>query len=147
MTPSWKEIFGLIWSKVTGGTDATRAKYLHKQTELVIKEVWDLYEEKKKVAADYFEQLKKIDELKRKHPENGKELKAWEDREYTLMLELVKAKEQIDFYRERSIFLEHELDLLLIKEERMKKKSGGSIGIIFLVLCIGIMGWIVIKNI
>lgn len=119
---TWKTIWGLVWSKIKGSGDSDRAKHLNKQTELVIQGVWDLYEEKKKIADDYLNQLKVIDHYKKKHPENGEELQRWKDREYFLMIELVKAKEQISYWRERAIFLEHENDLLLIKEETRNKK-------------------------
>lgn len=119
---TWKEIFTLIWTKVTG-SDASRAKYLNKQTEIVIQGVWDLYEEKKKLAADYWNQLKVIDHYKKKHPDNGEELDRWQKREWELMMKLVAANEQIGYWKERAIFLEHENDLLLQKEEMRKKKQ------------------------
>jgi hypothetical protein len=120
----WKEIGTLIWNKLFGATaDKDRAKHLNKQSELLFRGVWDLYEEKKKLAEDYWGQLRKIEEFKKAHPENGKELEAWKEREYALMLELVKAKEQIHFWRERAIFVEKENELLLIKEEMRNKKK------------------------
>lgn len=118
----WKEIGRLIWDKLFGSSaDKDRAKYLNRQNEIVFKEVWDLYEEKKKLSENYLTQLRKIEELKKQHPENGKELQMWKDREYALMMELVKANEQINFWRERCIFIEKENELLLIKEELRNK--------------------------
>jgi hypothetical protein len=120
----WKEIGTLIWNKLLGQTtDKDRAKHLNKQSELLFRGVWDLYEEKKKLAENYLEQLRKIEELKKQHPENGKELQMWKDREYALMMELVRAKEEINFWRERAIFIEKENELLLIKEEMRNKKK------------------------
>jgi hypothetical protein len=119
---TWKDILAAVWSKITGGQDASRSKYLNKQTEIVIQGVWDLYEEKKKLAESYLEQLKIIDQYKSKHPDNGEELDKWRQREYLLMMQLVKAKEDINYWRERAIFLEHENDLLLMKEENRNKK-------------------------
>lgn len=119
----WKDIGSIIWNKVFGTpADKDRAKHLNKQSELLFRGVWDLYEEKKKLAENYLEQLKKIEEFKKSHPENGKELEAWKQREYALMMELVKAKEQINFWRERAIFIEKENELLLIKQELKSKK-------------------------
>lgn len=119
----WKDIGNLIWDKLFGSADKSRAKHLNKQSEIVFKEVWNLYEEKKKLADSYLEQLGKIDELKKRHPENGKELEAWRQREYDLMMQLVSANEQINFWRERCIFIEKENELLLIKEELRNKKK------------------------
>lgn len=118
----WKDIGSLIWDKLFGSADKSRAKHLNKQSEILFREVWDLYEEKKKLAEEYLKQLEKIEDFKKSHPENGKELDAWRDREYVLMMELVKAKEQINFWRERCIFIEKENELLLIKQEMNLKK-------------------------
>ncbi len=118
----WKVIGSLIWDKLFGSSaDKERAKHLNKQSEILFRGVWDLYEEKKKLADDYLEQLRKIEELKKQHPENGKELQMWKDREYASMMELVKAKEQINFWRERCIFIEKENEYLHIKNELRKK--------------------------
>jgi hypothetical protein len=118
----WKEIGGLIWDILFGSSaDKDRAKHLNKQSEIVFREVWDLYEEKKKLAESYLEQLKKIEEYK-KHPSgNGEEADQWAKREYELMMKLVRANEQINFWRERCIFIEKENEHLLIKEELRKK--------------------------
>jgi hypothetical protein len=109
---TWKTILSLLWEKVSGSSN--RAKEFAEITKL-----WKgLYEEKKKIADEYFKQLNRIEALHQEHPENGKELQMWKDREYKLMMELVKAHEMISFYRERSIFLEHEIDLLFNKLEK-----------------------------
>lgn len=115
---TWKTIVSLVWEKLSGSSN--RAKEFAEIT----KQWRGLYEEKKKIAEQYRVQLARIEELKRQHPENGKELQLWKDREYVLMIELVKANEIINFYRERSIFLEHEVDLLYNKMERLGLKIG-----------------------
>jgi len=115
MEPSWKVIGSAIWEKIFG---SGRASELNKQTQIVINEWRGLYEEKKKLVADYEKQIEKIKEFKKSHPENGKELDAWREREYTLMIQLVKAKEEINFWRERAIFIEKENELLLLKQEK-----------------------------
>jgi hypothetical protein len=118
----WKVIGGLIWNKVFGSADKDRAKHLNRQSELMFQGVWDLYEEKKKLAEEYWQQLKRIEEFKKAHPDNGVELDAWRKREYELMMQLVKAKEEINFWRERAIFIEKENELLLMKQEVKNKK-------------------------
>jgi hypothetical protein len=117
MELTWKAIGSVIWEKIFG---SSRASELNKQTQIVINEWRGLYEEKKKLVADYENQIEKIKEFKKAHPENGKELDAWRDREYALMMELVKAKEEVSFWRERAIFLEKENESLLMKQEKLR---------------------------
>jgi hypothetical protein len=105
----WSFIFKLIGEKIFG---SSRGRELDKQTQLVINEWKGLYEEKKNVLAAYENQKKIIENHKRKHPENGVELDQWLAREQELMLKLVRCNEQINFWKERCIFLEHENELL-----------------------------------
>lgn len=110
----WKIIGGFIWDKLFGSS--TRLK----EFAQISREWKGLYEEKKKLVAQYEQQLKVIESFRAKHPDNGVDLDKWKEREYVLMMELVKAHEMINFYRERSIFLEHEIDLLFNKIEKGK---------------------------
>lgn len=117
----WSDIFSLIWDKLFGG--ANRQKYLNKQTEMVIQGVWDLNREKEKLIENYRKQIEKIETHRSKHPDNGVELDQWKEREYKLMMDLVKAKEEINFWRERAIFIEKENELLLMREETGNRKN------------------------
>lgn len=113
----WKVIGGFIWDKLFGSSSRV------KEFTAINKEWRGLYEEKKKLVSDYEEQIKKIEKHRSKHPDNGIELDEWKERERILMLELYKAKEQINYWRERAIFIEKENELLLMKEENRNKKK------------------------
>lgn len=117
----WSDIGSLVWDKLFGG--GNRQKYLNRQTEIVIQGIWDLNHEKEKIIEDFKKQLQKIESHRSKHPDNGIELDQWKEREYKLMIDLVKAKEEINFWRERAIFIEKENELLLMKEESRNRKN------------------------
>lgn len=114
---TWKAIGGFIWDKLFGSSSRV------KEFTAINKEWRGLYEEKKKLVIEYQEQIKKIEQHRSKHPDNGIELDQWKEREYKLMMDLVKAKEEISYWRERAIFIEKENELLLMKEENRNKKK------------------------
>lgn len=114
---SWKAIGGFIWDKLFGSS--SRAK----EFTAISKEWRGLYEEKKKLVSEYEDQIKKIEKHRVKHPDNGIELDQWKAREYKLMMDLVKAKEEISFWRELAIFSQKENELLLMREEKRKSKK------------------------
>lgn len=63
---------------------------------------------------DYEEQIKRIKEEKLRHPENGKELDEWLNREEKLHNEIIKLIHEKRDIEEKAIFLQGELN-------RMKK--------------------------
>lgn len=114
---TWKAICGIIWDKLFGSTSRV------KEFTAINKEWRGLYEEKKKLVSEYQGQIEKIEKHRSKHPDNGIELDQWKEREYKLMMDLVKAKEEINFWRERCIFIEKENELLLMREEKRNMKK------------------------
>lgn len=113
----WKVIGGFIWDKLFGSNSRV------KEFRAINKEWRGLYEEKKKLVSEYQGQIEKIEKHRSKHPDNGIELDQWKEREYKLMMDLVKAKEEINFWRERCIFIEKENELLLMREEKRNRKK------------------------
>lgn len=104
----WSAIGSLIWEKLFGSHK--RASELNKQTEIVINGYRELYEQKKV----------EIESYRHKHPGNGEELDKWLKREHDLMLRLVENEKEILFWKERTIFIEKENELLLMKLEKIK---------------------------
>lgn len=115
---TWKVILALIWDKFFGASDRT------KEFKQISKGWRDLYEEQRRIVSDYENQLKSIDKYKEKHPENGIEFDEWRRREKDLMNQLIAAKQECYFYKERCIFLEHENDLLLREKEKPGENTG-----------------------
>lgn len=104
----WSAIGSLIWDKLFGSHK--RASELNRQTEIVIKGYKDLYEQKKS----------EIESYRYKHPGNGEELDRWLKREHELMLRLIEKEKEILFWKERTIFIEKENEMLLMKLENKK---------------------------
>lgn len=116
---TWKSIIGALWDKLFGSSD--RSKEFGQITT-----GWkELYQEQLAIVEKYKRQVKTIESYRHKHPGNGEELDKWQRREYELMLQLIAAKKEIAFYKERCIFLEHENEHLLGKNEKATDENNG----------------------
>jgi hypothetical protein len=124
MMITWKDIFSAIGSKLFGS--AQESKFRNDQMKLLFSEHWKLKHEQDKAIDDYKKQLEEIKQLKKNHPDNGKELDMWKDREYQLMMTIVEKNKQITYLNERCIFLERENDMFHRKREVQEKRLKGS---------------------
>lgn len=100
----------------------SRNRFLKEELKAAEIRITEQNKEKDDLIERFESQKKVINEKRRLRPDNEKEYDEWMDREYVLMLEIAAKNEQINFWKEQSIFLQHELDLLLIKIEKNEQK-------------------------
>lgn len=114
---TWKSIISALWDKLFGSSDRS------KEFGQIIKGYKELYHEQAAIVEKYKAQTKTIQGYRHKHPGNGEELDKWQRREYELMLQLIAAKKEIAFYKERCIFLEHDNEYLLGRNEKVRDEN------------------------
>lgn len=114
-----KALFSALLDKLFGSSDRS------KEFGQIIRGYKELYHEQAAIVERYKKQTKTIDSYRHKHPGNGEELDKWQRREYELMLQLIAAKKEIYFYKERCIFLEHENEYLLGRNEKATDENNG----------------------
>lgn len=100
----------------------SRNRFLKEELKAAETRIADQNKEKDNLIERFESQKKVINEKRLLHPHNNKEYDEWIEREHILMLEIAAKNEQINFWKEQAIFLQRELDLLLIKIEKNEQK-------------------------
>lgn len=98
----------------------SRNRFLKEELKAAETRISEQSKEKEELIESFEYQKKLINEKRKINPDNEKDYDEWMEREHILMLEIAAKNEQINFWKEQAIFLQHELDLLLIKIEKNK---------------------------